>query len=145
MRDDDLYELGKKIRREIIGDEYDDQILASENEFSQPIRHWTTVNVFGKVWADETLPRKTRSLINIAMMSAMRCSSEIKNHVRGALNNGCTQEEIRAVLMQVAVYCGVVGVREAVRMANVVFAEEAAKDPNFGKRSREAGTSPADQ
>ncbi len=124
MRDEERYNLGKKIRREVVGEEYDDVIQNSESDFSQPIRDWTTENVWGTVWADETLPRKTRSLLNVALTTALRCSHEIKGHIKGARRNGCTKEEIRAVLMQVAVYGGVLAVREAVRCANQVFAAE---------------------
>lgn len=127
MRDERLYSLGKKIRREVVGAEYDDQLQNAESDFSQPIRDWTTENVWGTVWADETLPRKTRSLINVALTSALRCSHETKVHIRGALRTGCSREEIRAVLMQVTVYGGVLAVREAVRGANQVFAEEDAR------------------
>lgn len=124
MQDKQRYELGMRIRREVVGGEYDDVIQNSETAFSQPIRDWTTENVWGTVWADETLPRKTRSLLNVALTVALRCSHEMKVHMRGARNNGCTREEIRAVLMQVAVYGGVLAVREAVRQANQLFAEE---------------------
>ncbi len=127
MRNEQLYNLGKKIRREVVGPEYDDVIQNSETEFSQPIRDWTTENVWGTVWADNTLSRKTRSLLNVALTTALRCPHEMKVHMRGARNNGCTREEIRAVLMQVAVYGGVLAVREAVRQANQLFAEEEKK------------------
>ncbi|MBI2293489.1 MAG: carboxymuconolactone decarboxylase family protein [Betaproteobacteria bacterium] len=127
MRDETRYNTGKKIRREVVGAEYDDVIQSSETEFSQPIRDWTTENVWGTVWADDTLSRKTRSLLNVALTTALRCSHEIKVHTRGALRNGCTKEEIRAVLMQVAVYGGVLAVREAVRMTNQVITEEEKK------------------
>jgi len=82
------------------------------------------------VWADETLPRKTRSLLNVALTAALRCSHETKVHIHGALNTGCMREEIRAVRMQVAVYGGVLAVREAVRGANQVF-----RDVDEGKKS----------
>jgi 4-carboxymuconolactone decarboxylase len=127
MQDERLYKLGKKIRREVVGAEYDDQLQNAESDFSQPIRDWTTENVWGLVWADEVLPRKFRSLLNVGLTTALRCSHETKVHIRGALNNGCTREEIRAVLMQVCVYGGVLAVREAVRGANQVFAEEDAR------------------
>jgi len=119
--------VGKKIRREVVGAEYDDQLQNAESDFSQPIRDYTTANLWGRVWADDTLPRKTRSLLNVGLTTAFRCSHETKVHIRGALNNGATKEEIRAVLMQVMMYCGILAVREAVRGANQVFAEEEAK------------------
>jgi len=126
MRNEERYNLGKKIRREVVGGEYDDVIQDLESDFSQPIRDW------GTVWADETLSRKTRSMLNVAFTTALRCSHETKVHIRGAINNGCTKEEIRAVLMQVAVYGGVLAVREAVRGANQVFAEEAKRKKKSG-------------
>ena len=127
MNDVERIKLGKKIRREVVGAEYDDQLQNAESEFSQPIRDWTTANLWGGVWADDTLPRKTRSLLNVALTTALRCSHETKVHIRGARNNGATREEIRAVLMQVMLYGGILAVREAVRGANQVFAEEDAK------------------
>ena len=132
MRNEERYNLGKKIRREVVGGEYDDVMQDVESDFSQPIRDWTTENVWGTVWADETLSRKTRSMLNVALTTALRCSHETKVHIRGAINNGCTKEEIRAVLMQVAVYGGVLAVREAVRGANQVFAEEAKRKKKSG-------------
>jgi len=127
MQNRELYENGSRIRREVVGTEYDDVILNTETPFSQPIRDWTTENVWGTVWADETLSRKTRSLLNVALTVASRCSHEMKVHMRGARNNGCSWEEIRAVLMQVAVYGGVLAVREAVRQGNALYAEEQKK------------------
>ncbi len=115
---------GKKIRREVVGVEYDDQLQNLESDFSQPIRDYTTENLWGRVWADETLSRKTRSLLNVGLTTALRCSHETKVHIRGARNNGASREEIRAVLMQVMMYAGILAVREAVRGANQVFAEE---------------------
>jgi len=118
-----LFNKGKKLRREVVGTQYDNELLGLETDFSQPIRDWTTENVWGVVWSDKTLTRKTRSLLNVALTTALHCSHEIKVHTRGALRNGCTPEEIRAVLMQVCVYGGVLAVREAVRMCNQVLAE----------------------
>src|SRR4051812_25027026 len=80
MQNKQLFDLGKTIRREVVGAEYDDVILNSESDFSQPIRDWTTENVWGTVWADETLSRKTRSLLNVALTVALRCPHEMKVH-----------------------------------------------------------------
>ncbi len=117
---------GKKIRREVVGAQYDTQLQDADSDFSQPIRNYTTANLWGTVWADNTIPRKTRSLLNVALTTAFRCSHEMRVHIRGARNNGATKEEICAVLMQVMMYCGILPVREAVRCANQVFAEEKA-------------------
>lgn len=136
MEDIKRIKLGKKIRREVVGAEYDDQLQNAESSFSQPIRDYTTANLWGKVWADDTLPRKTRSLLNVGLTTAFRCSHETKVHIRGALNNGATRAEIRAVLMQVMMYCGILAVREAVRGANQVFAEEDARKKRKLKSKR---------
>lgn len=125
MNDDDRLKLGEKVRREVFGIKYDDYIQEIENEFSEPLRNFTARYAWAEVWASDDLPRKTRSLINVAILTAMRCSPELKAHIRGARNNGCTKDEIRAVLKQVGVYCGVPLMREGVRMANAVFREEA--------------------
>jgi len=128
--------LGKKIRREVVGTVYDDQLQNAESDFSQPIRDYTTANLWGMVWADDTLSRKTRSLLNVGLTTAFRCSHEARVHIRGARNNGATKEEIRAVLMQVMMYCGILPVREAVRCANQVFAEEEAEKKKKKKQKR---------
>ena len=134
MNDAARNKLGKKIRREVVGAQYDDQLQNAESDFSQPIRDYTTENLWGRVWADETLPRKTRSLLNVGLTTAFRCSHETKVHIRGALNNGATRAEIRAVLMQVMMYCGILAVREGVRSANQVFAEEDARKKKAARK-----------
>ena len=127
---------GKKIRREVVGAKYDTELQDAESDFSQPIRDYTTANLWGTVWADNTIPRKTRSLLNVALTAAFRCSHEMRVHIRGARNNGATKAEIRAVLMQVMMYCGILPVREAVRCANQVFAEETAGKATKPKTSK---------
>ena len=115
---------GKRIRRAVVGAKYDTELQDAESDFSQPLRDYTTANLWGNVWADNTIPRKYRSLLNVALTTAFRCSHEMRVHIRGARNNGASKEEIRAVLMQVMMYCGILPVREAVRCANQVFSEE---------------------
>ena len=123
MQNAALYRKGMKTRREVLGKERENSILREEDDFSLPLREFTTKYVWGEVWSRKGFPRKTRSLINIGILTALKCPLELKTHIRGALNNGCTKAEIREVLLQCAVYCGVPAMREAVRMARQAFAE----------------------
>ena len=121
---DALYRKGMKTRREVLGAGREAEIEKSEDDFSMPLREFTTRYVWGEVWSSKGLPRKTRSLINVALFTAFRGGKELKTHLRGARNNGCTKAEIREVLLQVGVYAGIPVMRDAVRMAQEVFAEE---------------------
>lgn len=119
-----LFDRGRKTRRAVLGAEQNSSSWAQEDSFSLPFREFTTKYVWGEIWTRKGLPRKTRCLLNIALLTALRCPDGLKLHLRGARKNGCTEEEIREVLMQCAVYCGVPVVREAVRCASEVFAQE---------------------
>jgi 4-carboxymuconolactone decarboxylase len=126
---DARYRKGKKTRGEVLGPAREAAIVREEDDFSMPLREFTTRYVWGEVWSRKGLPRKTRSLINVALLTAFRAREELKTHIRGAINNGCTQAEIREVLLQTGVYAGIPVMRDAVRVAQQVFAEG-------GKRSR---------
>lgn len=115
------YEAGMAVRREVLGDEYVDKALASATEFTKPLQDLVTENCWGEVWARGVIPRKTRSLITIATLAALRASTELKAHVLGALRNGCTVEEIQDVLLHTTVYCGVPAGVEAFRAAKDVI------------------------
>ena len=121
---DALYRKGMKTRREVLGAAREAQIAQENDDFSAPLREFTTRYVWGECWSRPGLPRKTRSLINVAMLTAARSSKELATHIRGARNNGCTKAEIREVLLQCAIYAGVPVMREAVRVAQEVFKEE---------------------
>jgi 4-carboxymuconolactone decarboxylase len=118
------FERGLAVRREVLGAAYVDRSLAEADDFSRPMQELVTEYCWGEIWTQPELPRKTRSLINIAMISALNRPHELKLHVRGALRNGCTKEEIRAVLMQVAIYCGVPAAIDGLRVAREVLKEE---------------------
>lgn len=120
---DETFERGLKIRREVLGAEYVDSSLRSADDFNQPMQELTTSYCWGEVWARPGLPRKTRSMLNLAMLTALNRPHELKLHVRGALNNGVTREEIREVFLQTAIYCGVPAAIDAFRNAREVFAE----------------------
>jgi 4-carboxymuconolactone decarboxylase len=122
--DQQRYDKGLAVRREVLGAEYVDRALADADDFTRPMQQLVTEYCWGEVWTQPELPRGTRSLINIAMISALNRPHELKLHVRGALRNGCTKEEIRAVLLQVAIYCGVPAAVDGFRVATAVLKED---------------------
>ena len=119
----DTFERGLAVRKAVLGSEYVEKALAGADAFSQPMQELVTEYCWGAVWTRDGLPRKTRSMLNLAMLSALNRSHEFRGHVRGALNNGVTRAEICEVLLQVAVYCGMPAGMEAFRVAREVFAE----------------------
>jgi 4-carboxymuconolactone decarboxylase len=119
----ELFEQGLKVRREVVGDAYVDAALKSADDFSMPMQELSTEYCWGYVWTRPGLALRDRSLINIAMISALNRPHELKLHVKAALNNGVTREEIREVLLQVAIYCGVPAGIDSVRIAREAFAE----------------------
>jgi 4-carboxymuconolactone decarboxylase len=121
----EMYEKGLAVRREVLGAEYVERQLASADDFNQPLQDLLTEYCWGGIWSRPQLPRRLRSLINLAMLSALNRPIEFKTHVKGALKNGCSKEEIREVLLQVAVYCGAPAGVEAFRLAREVFSEDA--------------------
>lgn len=118
------YEKGLAVRRAVLGEEHVDRALASVDEFSRPMAELGVEYCWGSLWTRDGLPLKTRSLINIAMLAALNRPHEFKLHVRGALRNGCSKEEIREALLHVAIYCGIPAGSEAFRSAKEVFAEQ---------------------
>ena len=123
----DLYEKGMKIRRAVVGNEYVDKSLATMDRFNDDLQGMITEYCWGAVWGREGLSKKERSLLNLAMISALNRPHELKMHVAGALNNGVTRDQIREVFMQVAIYCGVPAGVDAFRTAREVFAQLDAK------------------
>ncbi|MDT7515123.1 4-carboxymuconolactone decarboxylase [Rhodoferax mekongensis] len=111
---------GLATRREVMGDAFVDAAFAGANAFTAPLQEHITRAAWGDVWQRPGLDRKTRSLITVAMLTALGKQNELKGHVRGALNNGATVEEIQEVLLHATVYCGVPAAVEAFRSANDV-------------------------
>jgi 4-carboxymuconolactone decarboxylase len=101
------YERGLEIRREVLGTEYVDAALASADELSRPLQDLVTEYCWGEVWGRPGLPRKTRSLLNIGILTALNRPHELQLHTAGALRNGCSESEILEVVLQTAIYCGV--------------------------------------
>ena len=114
---------GLQVRREVMGDAFVDRALGNATEFTQPLQDFVNEHAWGGVWNRDGLPRKTRSLITLAALTALKCPQELKGHVRGALNNGCTVEEIRETLLHCAVYAGVPASIDAFRAAQEVLDE----------------------
>jgi 4-carboxymuconolactone decarboxylase len=112
---------GVEIRRQVMGDAFVDRALGNATEFTQPLQDFVNEHAWGSVWSREGLPLKTRSLITLAALTALKCPQELKGHVRGALNNGCTVEEIREALLHCAVYAGVPAAIDAFRAAQEVI------------------------
>jgi len=119
----DRFDLGLKLRKQVLGADYVERSMASADEFSMPMQELSTEYCWGHVWTRPGLALRDRSLINIGMISALNRPHELKLHVKAALNNGVTREEIREVLLQVAVYCGVPAGIDSVRIAREAFAE----------------------
>jgi 4-carboxymuconolactone decarboxylase len=121
--DKDLYDKGMQIRREVLGDAYVDRALAKSGPFNDPLQELVTTYCWGWNWSREGLPRRDRSLINLAMIAVLNRHNEFKAHIRGALNNGLSREEIREVLLQVGIYAGIPAAVDSFRLANEAFAE----------------------
>lgn len=111
-------EQGLAIRKQVLGAQHVERSLAAADEFNKPIQELVTEYCWGQVWGNEDLPRQTRSLLNIAMLTALNRSHELKVHVQGALRNGVPKQQIQATLMQTAIYCGVPAALESFRVAS---------------------------
>ena len=117
------YEEGLAVRRAVLGAEHVDKSLRAADEFTRPMQELVTEYCWGEIWTRPGLDRRTRSFLNLAMLTALNRPQEIKLHVRGALNNGLTREELMEVFLQSAIYCGVPAALDAMRAAKEVFAE----------------------
>ena len=117
------FEEGLAVRRAVLGEEYVNRAIEQADDFTRPLQELVTEYCWGTVWTRPGLSRKMRSLINLAMISALNRPHELKLHVKGALRNGCTKEEIREVLLQVAIYCGVPAAVDSFRIAAEAFKE----------------------
>ena len=120
---DDLFARGLALRRDVLGPEYVDKSLQSANDFMMAFQRITTEWCWGYAWTRPGLDKKTRSLLNLAMLTALNRSPEIKLHVRGALNNGVTVDEIKETLIHATIYCGIPAGLDAFKAANDVLKE----------------------
>ena len=117
------FEAGLKVRKEVLGEQYVNRALDNADEFNRPMQELVTEYCWGEIWTREGLPRKTRSLLNLAMLTALNRPHEVRAHVLGALNNGVTRDEIMETFLQAAIYCGVPAGIDSFRTAKEVFAE----------------------
>jgi len=121
--DSETYQRGRQIRSEVLGKEYVDDAIAQADEFTGPLQDLVTEYCWGAVWGREGLTRKTRSMLNLAMTSVLNRPHELRTHIKAALTNGVTREEIREIFLQVAIYAGVPAAVDSFRAAGEIFAE----------------------
>jgi 4-carboxymuconolactone decarboxylase len=125
MTDEERYEAGMQVRRAVLSNAHVERSLANRTELTTEFQDFITRYAWGEIWTRDGLPRHTRSLITIAMMVALNRGEELALHLRAAKNNGVTQDEIKEVLLQTAVYCGVPAANSAFHLAQKIFGEEA--------------------
>jgi 4-carboxymuconolactone decarboxylase len=123
----ELFEAGLAVRKSVLGAEFVENAIASADDFNRPLQELVTEYCWGACWTREGLDKKTRSMLNLAMLTALNRPHELKMHVKGALRNGVTKEEIREVLLQTAIYCGVPAGVDAFRTAKEAIKEYEAK------------------
>ncbi|HXA87260.1 MAG TPA: carboxymuconolactone decarboxylase family protein [Mycobacterium sp.] len=119
----ETYDKGLAIRSAVLGEAYVNKALADADDFTKPLQDLVTEYCWGAVWGREELPRKTRSMLNLAMISVLNRPHELRTHIKAALTNGVTRDEIREVFLQVAIYAGVPAAVDSFRIAGEIFAE----------------------
>lgn len=119
--DRDTFDKGYEIRCDVLGKEHVDAAFAAADEFTEPFQNLLTEYCWGAIWGREGLSRQTRSMLNLAMLAGLNRPHEIEMHIRGALNNGLSRDDIREVFMHVAIYAGVPAAVDAFRVARQVF------------------------
>jgi 4-carboxymuconolactone decarboxylase len=119
------YDAGLEVRKAVLGDDYVNRSIQNATSFTRPMQELVTEYCWGTVWARDGIDRKTRSVINLAMLTALNRPHEIEIHVRGALNNGVTHEEMQEIFLQAAIYCGVPAAMDSFRIAQRVISETA--------------------
>jgi 4-carboxymuconolactone decarboxylase len=124
VTEEERYEQGLEVRRAVLGDHYVDLTLANRTPFNDEFQRFITRYAWGDVWSDATLPRHTRSLVTVALLVALNHTDELRLHLRAALRNGATQDEIKALLQHCAIYAGVPAANTAFHIAEEVFAEQ---------------------
>ena len=123
MDDRERYEKGMSMRRAVLGDAHVDRAIGNTDDFNREFQDLITRYAWGEIWSRPGLPRHTRSLLTIAMMVALNRTEELRMHVRAAFNNGVTRDDIKEVLLQAAIYCGVPAANSSFHMAEDVFAQ----------------------
>ena len=121
--DQKMHDKGLEVRKAVLGEAYVNNALKNVDEFNKPFQDLLNEYCWGSVWGRDELPRKTRSMLNIAMIAILNRQHEFRAHLKGALTNGVTRDEIREILMQVAIYAGMPAAVDSFRLAREVFAE----------------------
>jgi 4-carboxymuconolactone decarboxylase len=124
-----LYDTGLAVRRKVLGAEYVDASIAGADDFTKPLQNLVTEYCWGAIWGRPGLSLRDRSMLNLAMLSALNRPHELKIHLRGAMTNGLSQEEVMEILLQVGVYCGIPAAMDSFRVAKDFFAEYAKEKP----------------
>jgi 4-carboxymuconolactone decarboxylase len=124
MEDKDLYDRGMAVRKDVLGAQYVDKAVAAADDFNRPWQEYVTKHCWGAIWTRPGLSRKTRSMLNLAMLAATGHAEELKLHLRGALTNGVTKDEIAEIFLQVGAYAGAPSALTAFRTAKEVFGEQ---------------------
>lgn len=119
----EMYDRGLEVRSAVLGQSYADKAVQNTDDFTKPLQDLVTEYCWGAVWGRDELPRKTRSMLTLAMLAVLNRPQELRTHIRGALTNGVTREEIREVLLQVAIYAGVPAAVDSFRVARETLAE----------------------
>lgn len=127
MDENETYKAGLAVRRKVLGEQYVNDSIARADEFTAPLQQFLTEHAWGAVWTRDGLSHKTRSMLNLAILTAINRPHELRLHLRGAINNGVTKEEIREIFLHCGVYCGAPAALESFKIAKEVFAEMAAK------------------
>jgi 4-carboxymuconolactone decarboxylase len=124
MSESDAYKKGLAMRKRVLGEKYVEESLAQADEFTAPLQEYLTEHAWGAVWVREGLSLKMRSMLNLAILTATNRPAELKLHLKGALNNGVTKEEIREIFLHCGAYCGAPAALDSFKIAKQVFAEE---------------------
>jgi len=124
------FDAGLAVRRSVMGDSFVDAALAGANTFTQPLQRLVTENCWGETWANGVLPKQTRSLVTLGILAALKAPNELAGHVRGALRNGCSVEEIQDVLLHATIYCGAPAGIDAFRAARPVIESWQTEQPD---------------
>ncbi len=132
MTDESLFDRGLKIRKEVLGEDYVNKSIAGADDFTRTMAEWSTEFCWGALWSRPGLDRRSRSIANLSMISALNRPNELKLHVKAAIKNGVSRDEIKEVLLQVAVYCGVPAGIDSFRIAREAFKELDAEPSSKG-------------
>lgn len=119
----EMYDKGREVRSAVLGQSYVDKAVQNADDFTKPLQDLVTEYCWGAVWGRDELPRKTRSMLTVAMLAVLNRPQELRTHIRGALTNGVTRDELREVLLQVAIYAGVPAAVDSFRVAKETLAE----------------------